>query len=593
MNLLKSLFLFLFTLFILQNPLAVADEENPLRITKTTLTPQIINAGQGAELKLQLELPADYHAYADQFLIEPVETSKFKVGQHRLSPTVTFYDENTKKNKIGIEGMAELSVTIEAPNDLATEKNPAHFRLTYQACTKTFCLFPATINVPVSFQIQNAPGTENITQLSFFKKPFHEILANENLFFAFLFIFITGFLTSLTPCVFPMIPITIAVLGRQAHARTHWQTILVAHSYILGIALTYSLLGIFAASTGLLFGSFMNSPIVLGFVCLVFLAMSLSMFGLYDLEPPAWLQQKLGSAQFNGYSGAFLTGVIAGVVASPCVGPVLVGILTYVAQTKNIWIGFWSLFIFAFGMGQLFLIIGLSSSATRFLPKSGAWMDGVKHFFGLMMLIGFYYYLDLLLPARAFQFALGTGFVLLGSLQGAFASNETLKTNWSRVRKGLCQALIFVGAAFLVFSILNLAGAPNWSKQTTSEAIESKSKNWKKYSKQNFEKALQDKKFIIFDFYADWCAACHELEEKTFSHPDFLSATQNWILFRFDATQDSVELQELKKKYQIVGLPTVLIFNQKGEWLKESTLTEFEEVVPFVKRLQSAKNWPP
>lgn len=589
MNLSKWFFLFLLTFLTLQRPLALADEENPLRVTKTTLLPQALNSGQGAELKLQLELPAGYHAYADQFLIKPIETSKFKIGAHRLSPTVSFYDENTQKNKVGIEGSAELSVTIEAPDDLNVEKNPAHFRLTYQACTKTFCLFPATIDVPVSFAIQASKNGDSNTQLSFLKKPFHEILANESLLFVFLFIFVAGFLTSLTPCVFPMIPITIAVLGRQAHTRSHWQTILVAHSYILGIALTYSLLGVFAASTGLLFGSFMNSPLVLSFVCLVFLAMSLSMFGLYDLEPPAWLQQKLGSAKFNGYSGAFLTGAIAGIVASPCVGPVLVGILTYVAQTKNIWIGFWSLFIFAFGMGQLFLIIGLSSTATRFLPKSGAWMDGVKHFFGLMMLIGFYYYLDLLLPTRAFQFVLGTGFILLGSLQGAFASNETLKTNWSRVRKGLCQALIFLGAAFLVVAVFNLESAPAWYQQTSTQVKETNSKNWQKYSKQAFEKAVKDKKFILFDFYADWCAACHELEEKTFSHPDFLTATKDWVLLRFDATQDSTELQDLKKKYQIVGLPTVLIFNKNGEWLKELTLTEFEEVTSLLKRLQSAQ----
>jgi thiol:disulfide interchange protein DsbD len=176
-------------------------------------------------------------------------------------------------------------------------------------------------------------------------------------FLAFLFVFAIGLLTSLTPCIYPMIPITIAVLGKEAHARSRWQNILVSICYVLGIGVTFSALGVFAASTGALFGSFMSSAWVLGFVCLVFFAMSLSMFGLFEIQAPQFLRDGiLSHLHLHGYLGAFVSGLLAGVVASPCVGPVLVGVLTFVAQTQSLWLGFWLLFTYALGMGVLFLV---------------------------------------------------------------------------------------------------------------------------------------------------------------------------------------------------------------------------------------------
>lgn len=376
-----------FSLLCCDLGLASAQEESPL-IAHAQISPYELAPEQSAELKIDLELPDGYKAYVDQFKVEIIEPEAFQISAPKLQPTKELFDKFSKKKRVIVEGKSTLLATLEAPKVL--NGSTVHAQLTYQACTQTYCLFPKKINleIPVKLKIE-------AQNFSFLQLNLDEVF-QKGLFLTFVFVFIMGFLTSLTPCVFPMIPITLAVLGREAHARSRLQNILVSHIYVLGIATTFSSLGIFAASTGALFGSMMSSPWVLGFICIVFFAMALSMFGLFEIEAPRFLRDGfLSHFHGHGYSGAFISGLIAGIVASPCVGPVLVGILTFVAKSQNLWLGFWLLFVYAFGMGQLFLLLGISSQFTKLLPKSGGWMETVKKAFALMMLAAFYYYLQI------------------------------------------------------------------------------------------------------------------------------------------------------------------------------------------------------
>lgn len=591
--------LLLSIIFLSQNT-GAQDEEIPLTAIGKFI-PNVIGAGQNGQVQIDLELLRGYRAYSDQFKLVSSEQSQFKVSAIKISPLSSFFDENTKKTKIGVIGKSKITATFEAPENSENLVSPAKFILTYQACTKTYCLFPQKIEVSIPFEITASMAKPAATAFidsqksvapfegskPIWKRSFADIVNKENIFIIFTFLFIAGFLTSLTPCVFPMIPITVAILGRQAHARTHFQTFLIAHIYILGIATSYSALGVLAASTGALFGSFMSSPWVLGFVCFVFLMMAISMFGYFEIQAPQWVQNKLNQQKGESKTQIFLTGIIAGLVASPCVGPVLVGLLTYVAQTQNLFFGFASLFVFALGMGQLFLILGLSSSATKLLPKSGPWMDGVKHFFAILMLAGFYYYLQLLVSNRFFMAALGIGLIAVASIQGAFTPNDQLSTTWLRLRKGLCQAIIFIGSGFLVTAIFNLDfNRPAIVENSGSILNPDSTKNWTTYSKENFDKAMRSGKPFIIDFYADWCAACHELDKYTFSKQEFIEATKDWTLLKFDATNESDELKNLKMQFNIVGLPTVLFFNTYGQLQKDLTLTEFEPLEAFLNRIK-------
>jgi thiol:disulfide interchange protein DsbD len=254
---------------------------------------------------------------------------------------------------------------------------------------------------------------------------------------------------------------------------------------------------------------------------------------------------------------------------------VLVGILTYIAKTQNLWLGFFLMFVYALGMGQIFLVLGIFSHSTKLLPKSGPWLDGVKHVFGLLMLGVFYYFLGLLLPQRYWDICLGIGLALTSGYFGAFSGANSV---WKWIRKGLLQALVILGAGFLIVGVFDLRGA----KITSVQA------QWLPFSPAQLAKAKTEGKPVIVDFSADWCAACKELEEHTFADSRFRAMASQFVLLRFDATKASPELDALKEKYEILGLPTLLFFSSTGEFQKDLTLTAFEEAEPFVQRLQKA-----
>lgn len=564
-----------------------AAEENPLQI-KVTNSAHQIQAGENFQLQAELSLPAGHHAYSDKFKFKIKDPEGFQTGQIKITPEKMFFDKVSGKNKMGIAEQANFSAVIESPTHLNPGDYVIQASLFYQACTDTYCLFPTERVFAIPIQIKGDLNQSQTSEYSIFNLDFQSAM-KKGLVWAFLMVFIAGFLTSLTPCIFPIIPITIAVLGRHAHTHSKRKNFLLSNLYVLGIALTYAALGVFAAATGAMFGSFMSHPLVLTVICLVFLLMSLSMFGLFEMQAPLFIRKRLsGDLHLHGYSSAFVYGIIAGIVVGPCVGPVLVGILTFVAKTQNLWLGFWLLFTFAVGMGQLFLLLGLSSQMTKLLPKSGSWMDAVKNFFGLLMMGAFYYYLSLLIPIRFWDAALGIGLVLYGSLFGAFESTQNLSL-FGKLKKGFCQLLIFVGAACVIIGIFNFRQEFSVTKATSTTSQEST--KWQTYSDEALSLALQNKKPVLIDFWADWCGACLELEKNTFHHPLFLSAAADFVLLKFDATNDSEKLRELKKKYEIVGLPTLIFYDKTGTYRKDLTITEFVEAPVFVEKLkQISKN---
>lgn len=352
-------------------------------------------------------------------------------------------------------------------------------------------------------------------------------------FFAFLFVFIAGILTSLTPCVYPMIPITLAVLGAKGQSHSHWKGFLISFCYVTGIGVMFSSLGVLAATSGRLFGSMLGHPAVISFVSLVFFLMALSMFGVFEFQAPLWLQEKAVHLKSKGkYVSAFLTGIVAGIVAAPCVGPVIISILTHVAQTKSLFYGFALLFSYSLGMGLLFLGLGTFSQFTRYLPRSGKWMSRIKIFFGVIMLGMSIYYVS---PVVLKKYGLRPA-----DMPDFFSVNPK---NTARIKF-----------------------AP--------------------YNSAEYQKALREKKPVIIDFYADWCAACVELEEYTYTDANVAKLSAQFVTFQFDATNESDELKSLKEMFDIKGLPTVIFIDNKGTWIKELTLTGFEDGPKFLERMK-------
>lgn len=573
---------------------STTSETDPL-LAETKVLPFEWAPGQGGRIEIKMNLPEGFHAYEDKFNVVILEPDGFKISPFKIEPLKKWHDKFSKKERTGIAKTATLTALLEAPSRFLKKYEKMKLELTYQACSDQFCLFPTTklIEVPISVslvegasEIKKGEAQPMMPSTPFFDTGNFEKYLGTSMFAGLLFVFLAGIFTSFTPCIFPMIPITLAVLGNHSNERSRLQNFITSCVYVLGIATTYSIFGLIAASTGGLFGATLGNPYVLSVICVIFLTMALSMYGLFEIQVPAFLRNRLGRGkQKQNLGGAYLTGLFAGIVASPCVGPILVAILTYVASTQNKILGFVYLFTYALGLGLIFIVLGLSNQLLKTLPRSGAWMNGFKFILGSLMLSAFYYYLNLLLSDRWFDLALGFGLVIIASIYGAFLSVQHKKVR-DHIRKGVMLAVLIVGIGHVGLGAFDLRPYIHGRIMGTNSLNQIQKLNWQPYSDALLAQAAQEQRPVIIDFWADWCAACHELEEHTFTDARVRAMAGNFVLLKYDATKDSETLRDLKKKYNIQGLPTVLFFNSHGVWIDALTLTQFESAENFLSRME-------
>ncbi len=398
---------------------------------------------------------------------------------------------------------------------------------------------------------------------------------------AFAFAFLGGVATSLTPCVYPLIPITVSIFGART-AGSRREAMALSGLYVLGIAAMYSSLGVVAALTGKAFGSVMQNGWVVGFVALLFAVMAASMFGAFELQLPSAWQARLNRVGGAGLAGAFAMGLVSGVVAAPCTGPVLAAALTYVATKGSIAFGFAIMFVYALGIGLLFFLIGAFSLS---FPKSGRWMDTVKSVFGVALLAAALVFLKDAVPgARAVFSAAGwAGFaaagvgalgVLLGALHGDF-HGPSLRT----ASKGL-------GVTLLVGAIAYAAGAAGARERLRHESGIA----WHGDEAVALARARAEGRPVIVDFWAEWCVACKELDRFAWADPRVREAAARFIAVKADGTDDTPAFQALSAKYRIVGMPTVIFIDSRGRELplRITGAVHPEEVVDLLAAVDQA-----
>jgi len=374
---------------------------------------------------------------------------------------------------------------------------------------------------------------------------------------AFLFALTAGFLTSLTPCVYPMIPITVSIFGARATS-SRARAFLLATAYVAGIAVMFGALGTTFALLGKAFGTFLANPWIVVPLALFFFAMAASMFGAFDLALPAPLQERLSRVGGRGFLGAFLMGLVGGLIAAPCTGPPLAGILAYVATTRDAFLGFLLLATYAAGIGVPFwAIAGFSMQ----LPRSGPWMNAVKSLFGVALLVAGLYFLRPIVPALArvggaSGLALGAAVaavvagIALGGVHLSFSAGAA-----RAARKAVGVVLVVAGCLGLINYLLTPAVHVAWLR-SEPEAVAA---------------AREARKPLLVDFTADWCLPCQEMDVKVFGRAEVASALDGFVLLRVDLTRedDDPSLDPLKEKYRVETLPAVRFATADGRILAE------------------------
>ncbi len=371
-----------------------------------------------------------------------------------------------------------------------------------------------------------------------------------------------GLLLNLTPCVYPVIPLTVGFFGGQAAGQSR-RLFGLATVYVLGMATTYSALGVAAALSGKLFGAALQSPWVLVGVAAVLTALALSMFGLYDIRMPTSWMQKAGARA--GGAGAYAMGLLVGVVAAPCIGPVVLALLAFVAARQDAAFGFLIFFVLSLGLGLPYLFLAAFSGSLSRLPRAGVWMEGVKKIFGWVLLAMAAFFLRTVVPAPLSLWLL-PAVLAVGAIAVGFGKGHRLP---GAIRA--TAALALVGAAVFF--------APRGATASDGPA-------WRPYSAKAVTAAARP---AVIDFSATWCIPCRELDEKTFSDPRVREALSKRELWKADMTRSAApEVVALSDTYRVLGVPTIVFLDASGKEREDLRLVGFEGPDEFLKRLEKA-----
>jgi len=574
--------LFAASLFVLHGASASALPP-PAPATLLKVEARVTPATAGATLRIDATLAAGWHVNShvpsEDYLI--ATSVRVDPAAGIRAGAARYPDGRMKKFSFADKPLSvyEGSFSLEVPLTIEGGAPPeVTGAIEYQACSDTQCLAPVSVPfrasvsgsgaapklsggaVPLSQAPEGSQAAAS-TAAAGASEDFGRLLERRGFLVVLLLLFAGGLALNLTPCVYPVIPLTVSFFGGQAAGQSR-RTFLLAAIYVLGMATTYSALGVAAALSGRLFGAALQSPWVLGGVALVLVALSLSMFGLYDIRMPTALMQKAGARQ--GYAGAYAMGLLVGVVAAPCVGPVVLGLLAFVAATQDAALGFLFFFVLSLGLGFPFLFLAGFSGRIAALPRAGAWMEGVKKIFGWILLAMAAYFVRTALPGLVGAWILPV--VLVVGALALLAVHVTLKTS---VR--IAVSVLFLAAAVFFAPIGRAeASGPQWGAFDAGRVA-----------------ALG--RPAVVDFAASWCLPCIELDKKTFSDPRVRGELERRGLFKADMTKAAApETMALAEKYAILGVPTVIFLDASGQERRDLRLVGFEEPDAFLKRLSQA-----
>lgn len=560
-----------------------------------------------------------YHLYRDQIKFKLEQGKGLNLGKFKL-PHGKSVDLPVLGHKLVYAHPFNVKLSIKQATNAA---HKGILQVHYQGCAdKGICYAPITKHVAFTLnQVQSTSSTSSHTG-AFGSSPQNSqrppssstneqgklayFLLHKPLWMSLGLFFLLGLGLAFTPCIFPLFPILSGIIIGQRETPSSGKTFMLSLIYVLAMAFTYTAVGVIVGLTGASIQAWFQNPWVLSAFAGIFVMLSLSMFGFYDLQMPAFIQTRItqisNRQQGGSLIGVGVMGILSALIVGPCVTAPLVATLIVIANTGNAVLGGLTLFALSMGMGLPLLII--CTACGRFLPKAGPWMDKIKYAFGVLMLGVAIWMLARFIPA--WSTALLTGLLLItsGVYMGAFDSVKKDASGWHKLWKGfgialaLWGILIFVGlssggnSVFNPLSDLFQGSSMRSSSSKLSGTAHSLSFTPIKNNKvltQALKIAHRKGKPVMIDYYANWCVDCKELDAETFSNPKVQQALAGFALLRVNVTSDSATDKAMLKRFNLFGPPGVIFFNEQGRQLHQLQVVGFMRPKQFVKHIQKAK----
>ena len=568
------------------------DPEDAFIVSAEAVSENVIN--------VNWQIAEGYYLYKDKF--------KFSLQGDNITIIDTRLPEGKLKNDPDFGSVwviyhdvdAQLTVQIKGAAASTTE-----LLVNYQGCKEdVLCYPPISKTLPInlitsvvaetSFGTYESDTSESATRQLSKQDAITEHLSDDSVLKNILIFFGFGLLLALTPCVFPMIPILSGIIVGQGSSITTLRSFYMSLTYVFAMALTYAVLGVIAGSFELNLQAASQNIWVITAFSAVFVFLAFSMFGFYELRLPSSWHSKHSDAseKFGGtLQGVAVMGVLSAIIVGPCVAPPLAGALLYISQTSDAVLGGMVLFAMGLGMGVPLLVIGTSEG--KLLPKTGVWMESIKHIFGVLMLAVAVWFMERVLPGSLTLALWALLFIVTAIYMGALDRSER-QSQWQGFWRGLGLAMLAYG---LILMVGAASGGSNMFRplegllnKDQAGDIRSNSLSFQMIKgvdglQSVLDQAVSEDKFVMLDFYADWCITCKEMEHEAFSDSRVQQLLSQVILLQADVTNNDELDKALLKKFSLYGPPAILFFNKQGNEEKSHRLVGFMKTEDFLKHV--------
>ncbi|RPI77342.1 MAG: DUF255 domain-containing protein [Desulfobacteraceae bacterium] len=451
-------------------------------------------------------------------------------------------------------------------------------KLEYQGCTAKSCIPVEELPVKIAVSVVGSDQpVQEINQELFeqagkqvenFSFGRFTIGSGVGLILTLFFLFLGGLALNLTPCVYPLIPITVSYFGgKSRHLRR--QVWLHSICYLLGLTFTNSLLGVAASLSGNLLGATLQNPLTLVFLSIFMVILAFNFFGFWEMRIPAWLT-RVTAKNYKGYFGTFFMGLTLGIVAAPCIGPLILSLITYVAQLGDPVRGFLYFFMLSLGLGLPLAVLALFSGLIEKLPLSGGWMLWVRKFFGWVLIGMAVHFISTIIPWDIEEAFLLAGVAVAAALHlGWLEPSGRTSVSFRRIQRAAGAVILLAGMIY--------AGL-EWFSERPEVA-------WLDYSRPEMIRAIQEQKPVILDFSAKWCGPCRIMDRRIFQDPEVRQLERTVVFLRMDLTFQRAQQKQVMEQYGFRGVPSILFFNREGKEERDLRIEELVSRAEFMRRM--------